>query len=534
MRSSTNRLSSLLTRRAVAGQRREVRRASAAAGSTAPRSSACRPGTDPTAPRGAAPPSAAGRRGVSGRMRREQHQVGRVAVEHERVDVRELGAQRRQDRAQRIAVDRVQREPGDQRGRPALSARRAAAKNSRVNRFATPVSHGFDGSEMITSYFVARRLEVVAGVVEHHLHARVVERLRVHVLEEARRLEHRRLELDRVDRARPPGWRAAEPTVTPDAQPITSTLRGGAPNSIAACAEQHLRRHVVAGRRVGLAVQVQRALRRASRAPRPSRTGRRGSRGAPRARRPRAGSRPAIRRRCARPRSRQRERARRRATAGAARSPARAAAGAAASASRRRGRSLPRHSSSAAPAARFTAIASAAGAAQAERRQQHEAGEERARRRADRVHEVDVADRGRRRPRASACARASSGNSAPSTNAGGNITAIATRDLREQRAGRDDAPKLRTSAMKRGGQVRQQREREQRQHAQHRDAARVRDERPAQAVGQRAARRASRARSRAGTPRACTRRRRSRSPAPSTARASRPPRRRATVKPTVP
>ena len=129
--------------------------------------------------------------------------------------------------------------------------------------------------------------------------------------------------------------------------------------------------------------------------------------------------------------------------------PSASSAGAAASASRRRGNSLPRHSSSAAPAARFTAIASAA----VLRRPSHGSSTNPARNAP--VAEPTVFTKytsptAGAAPSAPVCARVSRGKSAPSTNAGGNITAIATA-ICESCKRNADAPKFRTSAMKARG-----------------------------------------------------------------------------------
>ena len=140
---------------------------------------------------------------------------------------------------------------------PGARRSRAAAKNSRVNSAATPAIHGFDGSEMMTSYLRvdSSRCERPSPTI----------RLRARIRERVAGSRPRRTATPRPPPARSRRHRRARSDgaaprrrVTPLPSPMIADLARVLVQQQRQVRDELLREHVAAVRRVGLAVDRQR------------------------------------------------------------------------------------------------------------------------------------------------------------------------------------------------------------------------------------------------------------------------------------
>ena len=198
-------------------------------------------------------------RQVRGRERpvlRQQQQVGAAGQVGEAVDERKLAAQRRDDRRQRRRIERVELHPLQQ---PSAGRQRTVRDGEELAReqvrdAAHPGVRRLRDDDVVA---LLGRREVRARVVEHQVHARVVERAAAHVVEQVRRLDDRGLDLDRVD-ALDVGMRRDRARGHPRGVADHQHLLRRRAEQQRQLPEQHLGRHVAEARRVDLAVDAQR------------------------------------------------------------------------------------------------------------------------------------------------------------------------------------------------------------------------------------------------------------------------------------
>ena len=139
---------------------------------------------------------------------------------------------------------------------PGARRARAPSKNSRVKSAATPAIHGFDGSEMITSYCrrVSSRCERPSPTIRL---VRGSDNASWFSVVKKREASTTSGEISSTS-ARAIGWRSAAPTLTPLPRPMMATSRGLLVHQQRQVRHQLLREHVAAVRGVHLAVHRER------------------------------------------------------------------------------------------------------------------------------------------------------------------------------------------------------------------------------------------------------------------------------------